>query len=808
LKQPFLTKKRFKMKKTLSILICFFSALSLTNAQTFPTTNLNYQAAIRDNAGKLLENKNVALRFAIMKDTLPPNDAIQYQEIHNTKTNEFGLVNVIIGKGDPVLSTFSALNWKQGYRYIRVELDPNGGTLFKRMGWVQLQSVAYANVANEVINLPDNSATNEIQSLSLSGNVLSLSLGGGSVTLPSGGGGGSFTLPYNQTINSSSEAFKIKNNGSGYPIAGEAAGNGSVAGVYGLISTNSPAIPSAGVVGFSSSTSGAASGVWGEASAGNGVYGKSTSGNGVEGSINIGAIGATNAGVVGRAANQGYGVAGFANSGIAGYFSSASGPALVTGTGRVGIGTNTPTASLEVAGQVKITGGAPGAGKVLTSDASGLATWQTSTSGTTYSAGAGINISGSTISNSGDLSNTNEIQTLSLAGNTLSLSNGGGAVTLPSASGLTLPYDGTTSSSSNAIFRIQNSNATGSAAIMGIHGTGAGVSFNSAVFGGSSGTYGVVGATLSGSSYASVLGYSYGLARGVWGKSQNGIGGYFETIDGNAALVSNGRLGINTESPVVDLHINAQGTNTESGIAFSNPTTGTSIFSAARIRMNGANFVFANNSTGYLSLGTAGNDHRIVLENNGNVGIGQGVLSNTEKLTIKEGRLSFSGNTTLSNAAGIVERSGFATLSFGGSVRSNLDNTDPLGSSDKRWITVFATNGTINTSDRREKTNIKALNYGLKEVMSLKPVTYEWKERREQGTKIGFIAQDLQQTLPEVVSDKEWVRGEDGKTKSQDAARLGVYYSDIIPVLTKAIQEQQAMIEALQKEVAELKKKQ
>jgi len=58
------------------------------------------------------------------------------------------------------------------------------------------------------------------------------------------------------------------------------------------------------------------------------------------------------------------------------FFAGGSERLTITSNGNVGIGTRTPGAKLEVAGQIKITGGNPGAGKVLTSDASGLASWK------------------------------------------------------------------------------------------------------------------------------------------------------------------------------------------------------------------------------------------------------------------------------------------------------------------------------------------------------------------------------------------------------------------------------------------------
>lgn len=73
---------------------------------------------------------------------------------------------------------------------------------------------------------------------------------------------------------------------------------------------------------------------------------------------------------------------------------------MATGGGNVGIGTTNPTATLDVAGQIKISGGSPGTGKVLTSsDASGLATWQSlsltgATTGTSTTLGVNNNGTG------------------------------------------------------------------------------------------------------------------------------------------------------------------------------------------------------------------------------------------------------------------------------------------------------------------------------------------------------------------------------------------------------------------------------
>ena len=110
-----------------------------------------------------------------------------------------------------------------------------------------------------------------------------------------------------------------------------------------------------------------------------------------------------------------------------------------------------------------------------------------------------------------------------------------------------------------------------------------------------------------------------------------------------------------------------------------------------------------------------------------------------------------------------------------GSVGPNTDNSGNLGSAGLRWNTVFAANGTINTSDARLKQGITPLRYGLREVMQMRPVTFQWKDGSDPRTHVGLLAQEVEQIVPEVI-----VRSPDA------AAPLGISYAGLIPLVIKA----------------------
>lgn len=175
-----------------------------------------------------------------------------------------------------------------------------------------------------------------------------------------------------------------------------------------------------------------------------------------------------------------------------------------------------------------------------------------------------------------------------------------------------------------------------------------------------------------------------------------------------------------------------------------------------------------------------------------------------------------SGGTGI--AMGSIEEyvDGTAEFLFNYNVSPVADGSNSLGSSTKRWSTVYAVSGVVNTSDTNLKKDINPLNYGLNEILKLKPVSFKWKDEfttskekvsdDKKVTKIGFLAQDLLKTIPEVVQTHSWqITDEKKQAEYLPNKNLGVFYSDIIPVTVKAIQEQQTQIEELREEIKLLK---
>jgi len=203
-----------------------------------------------------------------------------------------------------------------------------------------------------------------------------------------------------------------------------------------------------------------------------------------------------------------------------------------------------------------------------------------------------------------------------------------------------------------------------------------------------------------------------------------------------------------------------------------------------------------------------GSGHHLLLQSSsqaGTVGIGFTPTNADYKLRVA-GKAKFDDGVYFGTVESFTD-GGSNQIATNSSIRPTTDNLRSLGSSTYRWKEVWAVDGTINTSDRRLKKDIQPINYGLTEVMKLNPVSFLWnQEGMDRERRLGFIAQELQPILKEVVRTEEIVS--DATTKKDSWAsttRLGVAYTEIIPVAVKAIQEQQVIIEAQKQEIDALK---
>jgi hypothetical protein len=371
--------------------------------------------------------------------------------------------------------------------------------------------------------------------------------------------------------------------------------------------------------------------------------------------------------------------------------------------------------------------------------------------GQDYAAGNGISINGGVISNTGDNDNDadNEIQTLTINGNVVTLSNGGGNINLPAyTEGTGIDINGNTISATNTqamwnANQLQNRNVSSNAPTSG-----------------------------------QVLKWD----GSSWAPGADNGGSYTEGTGIN--IVGNV---ISAENTTAQWNANKlQGYN----ISSSAPTGGNVL------KFNPDNDTwFPGNDDDSNPWGDIGNN---IYYSDGNVGFG---LNNPQSRihVFNEDKIQMDDMTFGKWAT--------VSLEFSSNLVPETDNTRDLGTSTRRWDDVYATNGTINTSDLRDKSNVQSLSYGLEDILKLRPVSFTWKTRPEKGTKLGLIAQELETIIPEVVSNPERTPSANSEPDAGGETRLGVYYSDLIPVLIKAIQEQQVMISELQAEVNALKNK-
>jgi hypothetical protein len=111
-------------------------------------------------------------------------------------------------------------------------------------------------------------------------------------------------------------------------------------------------------------------------------------------------------------------------------------------------------------------------------------------------------------------------------------------------------------------------------------------------------------------------------------------------------------------------------------------------------------------------------------------------------------------------------------------------------------------NSIAGSSDSRFKTNILPIENPLQKVQQLRGVTFDWKTKEfperafSDNRALGFIAQEVEQVLPEVVQTEKTAEG-----------YKSVQYDKVVALLVEAIKEQQKQIEVLQKQIKKIKKR-
>ncbi len=269
-------------------------------------------------------------------------------------------------------------------------------------------------------------------------------------------------------------------------------------------------------------------------------------------------------------------------------------------------------------------------------------------------------------------------------------------------------------------------------------------------------------------------------------------------IDGATGSPSfnSGNVAFDTNTLFVDA------TNNFVGIGTTSPATALNVIGNIRIEGANPNFAFAETDTTNIDARIRLNDGDLLFETINDAG-----AQVRENMRIADnGTVFFCGSAT----SGVFDGDG-VNVAAGGEVSINVTSGSPLDINQStndniarsmiRFFRREILNGSITTSstatayvtasDYRLKENVQPMTGALGLVAQLNPVTYTWKADGSDGQ--GFIAHELQAVVPDCVIGEKDAVDADGKPEYQ-----GVDTSFLVATLTAAIQEQQAMIVALE----------
>lgn len=273
---------------------------------------------------------------------------------------------------------------------------------------------------------------------------------------------------------------------------------------------------------------------------------------------------------------------------------------------------------------------------------------------------------------------------------------------------------------------------------------------------------------------------------------------------GNSLIYDNGtNLGIGTTSPQTLFDLRGQYSQ---NFIISNVAK-----NQISINVNGNNYahfydVGLSTINGGLAIGGSGTITGVPTTptmfwnvNNGNVGIGT-TTDNGAKLNVAgsgkvaafgsvgsgdDNYISFVGTSNTFDVG--VTAGSWGIADSGVAYRFKVSQSGNVYVSTLGTGLLYSNAGTLtstNPSDSRLKDDIADLQYGLNEILQLRPVSYLWKNNTiNQGKQYGFIAQEVQEVMPELVKEFDTIDGE------EEVIRLGLDKEAIFVTLINAIKE-------------------